>query len=76
MTSIKDYLVRVTKKGKNRGRPSKFEHYMSKTISDVAKSKEFKTEMERCINDMMMYGTGIFDTRKAMTRTEAKMKSQ
>jgi len=65
MTSIKDYVVRVTKKGKNRGRPSKMEHYMSKMTSDVFKSDAFQKEMNQCINDTLMYGTGIFDSRKA-----------
>ena len=66
MTSIKDYVVRVTKKGKKRGRPSKAELFMSRMVSEEFMKPNFQKEMNECVHDTLMYGTGIFDSRKAL----------
>lgn len=58
--SIKDLPVRVTKKGKKRGRPSKAEMTMSKLCSHELK-KSFG-EIQKVINDMFFYGTGVYKT--------------
>lgn len=64
MTSIKNLLVRAKKKDKTRGRPSKMELEISKFLSNVAESPEFQSEIKQCLNDAVLYGTGIIDTKK------------
>lgn len=66
MSSIKDLEVRINKKGKTRGRPSKVEIHMSKMMTEICKSDAFQKEMNEYINDATLYGTGIFNTNKAL----------
>lgn len=53
---IKQYVVRFTKKGKTRGRPSKGEIWASKTVSAIFESDPFQKLMRKKIEQQMLYG--------------------
>ena len=54
---IKDYLVRVKKNGKTKGRPSKYELFASRMMSDImAKNKD---AFNKANEDLILYGKGI-----------------
>lgn len=59
--SIKDLPVRVTKKGKKRGRPSKSELAMSKLISYEIKKPANQKAIQKTLNDLFLYGAGIIE---------------
>lgn len=59
--SIKDFIVRVTKKGKTRGRPSKHELNASALLSYELKKND--KAIKKVMNDVMLYGKGIFEVR-------------
>lgn len=54
--NIKDYPIRIRKKGKTRGRPSKFEIYSSKLFSDYMKRPIVKAMFQQYVHDMLVYG--------------------
>ena len=60
--SIKDYICRVKKKNKTRGRPSKYEMVASEITSYLYKKN--KPEIEKTISDMILYGTGIIKVKQ------------
>lgn len=63
---IGDFPVRIKKKGKTVGRPSKWEVYASGVMSEIIKTKSYKAEFERFITDMFLYGNATFDAEKAL----------
>ena len=63
---IGDFPVRIKKKGKTVGRPSKWEVYASGVMSKIIKTDSYKAESERFITDMYLYGTATFDAKKAL----------
>lgn len=65
-TSIKNFVVRCKKKGKTRGRPSMGELYLSKALSDEFLKPSVQKEVRQCMKDCLLYGTGLFDTNKAL----------
>ena len=54
--SIKDYPIRFRKNGKTRGRPSKWELYVSRMISEYMQKPEIKTKFQKYVEDMFIYG--------------------
>ncbi len=55
--SIKDFAVRVTKKGKTRGRPSNMEILASELASKILEDN--KEAIRLAMEDLGVYGTGI-----------------
>ena len=55
--SVKDLALRVVRKGKTRGRPSKYEMYVSKIMSDLVEQN--KDVISDIIADTTINGTGI-----------------
>ena len=55
LESIKDYPVRIRKKNKTRGRPSKWELLVSKMTSQLL--KENKEIIRKIQEDYLVYGT-------------------
>ena len=55
--SIKDYPIRIiAPKGKTRGRPSKYEVFMSEYMSKVMAIPENKKMMRKAREDFIIYG--------------------
>ena len=54
---IKSLMVRCRKKGKTRGRPSKFEMSASKLLSYEMWKKSNVLAMHKAIHDLLVYGT-------------------
>ena len=63
---IGDFPVRIKKKGKTVGRPSKWEVHASEVMSEIVKTESYKTEFERFNTEMYLYGTATFDAEKAL----------
>lgn len=59
--SIKDYLVRVRKKNKKQGRPSKAEIAMSAIMSWELKKPKNQEAIRKSIDDLFAYGIGIVE---------------
>lgn len=57
--SIKDFPIRILKKGKKRGRPSKEELTMSKIMSFEMQKPSNKKSIKKFVKDLLFYGTGI-----------------
>lgn len=55
--------VRVIKKGKTRGRPSKMEKTASKLLSYYMQQPEFQEAMKKAQMDMALYGAAIIPTK-------------
>lgn len=70
--SIKDFLVRVIKRHKTRGRPSKFEMYMTKLLSKEIEKPSFQKVTRQLQEDLMLYGAGatIFRTKGQQSKIE------
>lgn len=55
--------IRVIKKGKKRGRPSKFEITLSKLVSWHMESPEMKKAIEQAQMDMLTHGIAVVPTK-------------
>ena len=57
-----DFIVKVTKKGKTRGRPSKWELEVSSIMSNILKESE--KAIHKAAVDSIIYGTGCVEITK------------
>jgi len=57
MSSIKDLTIRIMRRGKKCGRPSKYEVMMSNLMSEYV--EENKKAIRKTIDDAVVFGMGI-----------------
>lgn len=67
MKNTPECFVKVRRRGKTRGRPSKWEMFVSKSLSDIMKDDSFRSELLKCMSDTLIYGTGVFDAGAVQT---------
>ena len=68
--SAKDFMVRVIKKGKKRGRPSKPEITLSKILSWHMNKPEVKESVNKSILDQVLYGKGAIEIEYRVKQKE------